>query len=361
MGERDVLLQERRPAAAGGVAHLLAARIERHAHAPRRARQPRGESDVRVQALERVPFQLDADELPLRAACLLRREGLSPNEAVLGQIDGPREVQLEGRRELAVDQRLARGDVIDVDQHQTRFDARDVERQHAGGHDAVRAAGIDERIPDRQSLGGIEPDFEAKVAGVSRARDLDRDAAQAGARHAEVLERRRAERLQDGPGGRALQRERGNALRNIGDLHLESCGVVLEPAQIRLGRGHAEAVLIQARHGAVVDHLAGVIAPGRVKHLASLCLEHVARHDQVEEPRGVAPAHEIFVERRDIEQGGRRADDVVFALVRELVGARDEVPRPAPPGMARAERGGALVERRRLQHQSMRAPLSASK
>src|SRR5918996_418422 len=48
VGEDDVLLEQRRPAAARGVAGLLAARVERHAGAPRRGRKPRGEADFRV-------------------------------------------------------------------------------------------------------------------------------------------------------------------------------------------------------------------------------------------------------------------------------------------------------------------------
>src|SRR5688572_6906434 len=59
--KRDVPLEQGRPGAAGGIARLLGARVDRHAHAPRRRRQARGEAHLRVQALERVPLDLDAD------------------------------------------------------------------------------------------------------------------------------------------------------------------------------------------------------------------------------------------------------------------------------------------------------------
>src|SRR5437763_16794576 len=108
MRERDVLLEKRRPAAARGVAHLLAAGIDRHAHAPRRARQPRREADLGIQPLERVPFELDTDELPLRSARLLCSKRLAADEALLGEIHRPAEIELERRRELAVDKRFAR-------------------------------------------------------------------------------------------------------------------------------------------------------------------------------------------------------------------------------------------------------------
>src|SRR5262245_10632009 len=70
MREGDVLLEDRRPAAARGVARLLAPGVERDARAPRLARQSRGEPDLGVETLQGIPVHLDADELPLRAALL---------------------------------------------------------------------------------------------------------------------------------------------------------------------------------------------------------------------------------------------------------------------------------------------------
>ena len=207
----------------------------------------------------------------------------------------------------------------------------------------------------------VGPEFEAEIAGVAGARDADRDAAQVDARHAEVLERRRAERLEYRPGGWALQRKGGDTVRDVADVDLQADGVVLQPAQVGFGGRHAEELLVEASDGAIVDHLAGVIAPGRIEHLADTRLEHVAGDDEVEEPRGIAAPHQVLVERRDVKQRRCRADHVVFALVRQLVGAGDDVACPTPPGMARAERRGALVERRGLQHQLSRAPLAASK
>src|SRR5688500_7565110 len=59
--KRDVLLQQRRPAAAGGVTRLLASGVDRHAHAPGGRRQAGGEPDLGIKRLERLPFDLDAD------------------------------------------------------------------------------------------------------------------------------------------------------------------------------------------------------------------------------------------------------------------------------------------------------------
>ena len=46
-------------------------------------------------------------------------------------------------------------------------------------------------------------------------------------------------------------------------------------------------VLVEPRDGAVVEHLAGAVAPGRVEHLADLRTRDVARHDAVEQARRV--------------------------------------------------------------------------
>src|SRR5258708_28707846 len=97
MRERDVLLQQRRPAAARGVADLFAAGIKRHAHPPGGARQAGGETDVGIEPLQRIPVELDAAELPLRAARFLLNERRAADEAFLGEVYGPAEVELEGR------------------------------------------------------------------------------------------------------------------------------------------------------------------------------------------------------------------------------------------------------------------------
>ena len=113
----------------------------------------------------------------MRAARLFLGESGAADEALLGEVHGPAEVELERRGPLARDQRLAGGDVIDIDQHEARLDACQVERQHAGGHDAVGSPGRDECIPDGQGVGAVHPDLVAEIAGIAGARDLHRDVA----------------------------------------------------------------------------------------------------------------------------------------------------------------------------------------
>src|SRR5688500_99527 len=108
MREGDVLLEQRGPPAARGVPRLFRAGVDRHAGAPRGGRQACGEADLGVQALERLPLDLDADELPLRPARRLGGERLTPHEALLLEIHRPAEIELIGAGGLAVDERLAR-------------------------------------------------------------------------------------------------------------------------------------------------------------------------------------------------------------------------------------------------------------
>ncbi len=106
--ERDVLLEQRAPAPAGRVADLRAARVHRHARAPRRVRQTRRQSRLGVQSFERIPIHFDAGETPLGSARDFRRQRVLAHEPGLLEIHAPREVELEGRRFLRLDHRAMR-------------------------------------------------------------------------------------------------------------------------------------------------------------------------------------------------------------------------------------------------------------
>src|SRR5436190_11195929 len=120
----------------------------------------------------------------------------------------------------------------------------------------------------------------------------------------------------------------------------------MKPAQRRVGRRHAKRLFVEHRDRAVVDLLAVGVAPGRVEHLTDFGLGHVSGDDVVEQPAGVAARDEILIERRHVEQRGRVADRVVFAVVGELVGARDDIPGPAPPGLPLRQWRRAGMKRR---------------
>ena len=128
------------------------------------------------------------------------------------------------------------------------------------------------------------------------------------------------------------------------DLHVETGGMLRDPAEIRLGRRPAEAVVLEPGHGAVVEHQAVLVAPRRVDHLSRLELRRVARDHAIDEPHRVGPGEQVLVERRDVDQPGGVADGVVLVLVQRLVRARRVVARPLAVVETLAERRGSLVE-----------------
>ena len=77
--------------------------------------------------------------------------------------------------------------------------------------------------------------------------------------------------------GRALERERGHLLGDVLDRDAQADGVLRQPAQAGIGRGPAERVLRQPRHGPVVDDLAVLVAPRRVVDLSDGQLGRVTR------------------------------------------------------------------------------------
>ena len=120
-------------------------------------------------------------------------------------------------------------------------------------------------------------------------------------------------------------------------------GVLLEPAQARVGRGPAVDVLRQPGDGPVVDDLAVLVAPRRVDDRADRDLAQVPRHDPVDEARRVLARDPVLEERRDVDQRRGVADRVVLVLVVGLVGGDRVVARPLAIVQALAERERPLV------------------
>ena len=145
-------------------------------------------------------------------------------------------------------------------------------------------------------------------------------------------------------GGRPLQRERRDFLGNVFDLDIHAQGVLAEPAQAGVGGGPAVGVFVEARDGAVVDHLALLVAPAAVDHLAHADLVDVAGDDAVHQLGGVFAGDQVLVERRDVDERGGVADGVVLVLVMHLVDADRVVARPLAVVQAVAERESSLVK-----------------
>ena len=254
------------------------------------------------------------------------------------------------------DHRLAAAEEVHLDQQQARLDARHVERQHPGRLDVERTAAFDERVPHLDRARGRHPDLVAEIAGVAGARDVHRHAGDGAARDAEVLQPidvRLRDRAQQLRGRRALQRHRRDLLRHVFDPDVHAARVLPEPAQARIRRRPAERLLRQPRHRPVVDHLAVLVAPRRVEHLADGHLRHVARDQPIDQARRVRSGDHVLEERRDVDQRRGVADGVVLVLVVALVGADGVVARPLAIVQALAERKGAVVEGRSDRHAAL--------
>src|SRR6185436_18024070 len=101
------------------------------------------------------------------------------------ELDEAAEPHLERRISLRLDQGLLAAVEVDVDQQQARFDAGDVEREHAGGVNVEGTAAAHQRIPDVDGAIPRHPDLVTEIARVAGARDVDRHAADGAAGHAE--------------------------------------------------------------------------------------------------------------------------------------------------------------------------------
>ncbi len=301
-----------------------------------------------MKPVEVIPVDLEAHELPRRTALGFRAQRLLADAGRLLEVHEPPEADLVRRVLLRRDEGFARAHVVDVEEDQARFDARHVEGEHARRRDVVGPAHVHERVIDRLALLPGNPDLVAEVAGVSGARDLHRDAAQARRRDPEVLETRDVGAfdagLEDGAAGGALKGEGAQPVGDVLDRDLQPMAVHVDPAQVGLGRRPAVDVFLEARHRAVVDHLAPPVAPVRVGDLAGLHLGDVACHHAIDQPRGVAAADAVLEQRRDVDQRGRVADGVVLALVVDLVAGDGEVAGPVAPAHALAEGGRPRVK-----------------
>ncbi len=95
----------------------------------------------------------------------------------------------------------------------------------------------------------------------------------------------------------------------------------MNPAETGIRGRPPESLLGQPRYGPVIDDLAMLVAPRRVKHLAHRHLGDVARDDAIDQTRGILSGNEVLEERRNIDERRRIADGVVLVLVVRLIGA----------------------------------------
>src|SRR5215210_57589 len=121
--------------------------------------------------------------------------------------------------------------------------------------------------------------------------------------------------------------------------------VLPEPAEAWIGGSPAEPRLSQPRHRPVVDHAAVLVAPRCVEDLADSHLADVASDHPVDEARRAGAGDGVLEQRRNVDQGGGVANDVVLVLVMPFVRARRVVARPFPVIEAFAQRERPLMDR----------------
>jgi hypothetical protein len=305
------------------------------------------------QTLDAVPVELEADEAARRTAgSPFALERKPADEVGLVEGDEPAEPDLERAVALLRVHRVTGRGVVDLEQDQARLQPDDVEREHPGRADRVVLAGRPQRVPERDGPPGVDPQLIAEVAGVARARDVDRDLPATGPDRrgatpevAQVVEGLARGRLEDRPRVRALERDRGRPLGDVVDRDVEAGGVHPQPAELRIRRGPAERAVIEGVDGPVVDHLAVLVAPRRVDHSTGAELRRVAGDHAIDETPRVRAPDDVLVERTDVDERGGLADRVVLDVVGVGVGRRGEVARPLAPLLLAVQRGGDGMER----------------
>ena len=213
---------------------------------------------------------------------------------------------------------------------------------------ACASPGLHQRVPDLDRA--ARPGSTARSRGrrCSRSarrrwrpgRSSTRGAGSSAGRRTTRRSRPRGRRARAGPGARARRSPRSPRRSSTSSRG----GVLAQPAELRVGGGPAEALLVEPVDRPVVDDLAVLVAPRRVEDAADRQLRRVAGDHAVDQPQGVGPRDDVLVERRDVDQRGRLADRVVLDVVGVGVDARRVVARPLAPLQLAVERRGTRME-----------------
>ena len=149
--------------------------------------------------------------------------------------------------------------------------------------------------------------------------------------------------MQQFAGSRALHGERGDLLGDLADLDVKADRRGREPVELSLGGAHAVLVVGHAKDGAVIDQLALVVAPHRIRDPPRPRLAQIAGHQAVEEAQGVGAGDAVLHHRSQVVERARITDREVFLLdAGEDIDGGVAAPRHEAVQLAR--RAGALVE-----------------
>ena len=154
-----------------------------------------------------------------------------------------------------------------------------------------------------------------------------------------------ARRLQYRTGRGSLNRESRDLIGDLGDLDVEAYARVQKPVDLPLGGAQAKLALAQPEQGAVVDQMAGIVAPHAVLDPVDLELRDIPGHQPVEVGRGIRPRDPVLDHRRQVVECRAVPDREVFLLDGgEHVHSR--VSRPGDEAVDLAQGPGAGMKRR---------------
>ena len=157
---------------------------------------------------------------------------------------------------------------------------------------------VHQRVPDFDRVVPGHPNLISQITGIAGTRDIHRDACNFAVRHAKIFQIRDVRfrnRLQQLARSRPLQRQRGDFLRNVLDLHVHVEAVLTKPAQAGIGSGPAIHVLLQPGDSPVVDDFSLLVAPAAVNHLTHRNLVDIAGDYAVHQFRRIFPRDQVLV------------------------------------------------------------------
>jgi hypothetical protein len=99
--------------------------------------------------------------------------------------------------------------------------------------------------------------------------------------------------------------------------------------------------IVQARYGAVVEHLAMIVTPTQIRASADLQFRDVPDHDARQEIGRILPVYVVFEKRTYIDEARSMSQSVVLTLVTRVIRANGVVARPVLVKEAATQLGGA--------------------
>src|SRR5262245_3310716 len=103
-------------------------------------------------------------------------------------------------------------------------------------------------------------------------------------------------------------------------------------------------VFRQTKDRAILDYGAVFLAKAAVQSLPDCAFARIARHHPIDQVGRVFALNIVFVEWRDIDQSGGISNCVVLVVMKDIIGAGDEIPRPGAPVLADAQLRGARMK-----------------